>query len=100
MTIEEIEMRKVVKEMLSDVGINRETLKQMVKDILNEKIDKAIVDAMHETSGGTTIKDKINNYVAKHVYDCSFRQDFRNEVQQAVHRQLQDFRIDVEITRR
>lgn len=37
MTTEEIEMRKVVKEMLSDVGINRETLKQAVKDILEER---------------------------------------------------------------
>lgn len=99
MTTEEIEMRRGIKEMLSDVGINRETLKQAVKDILEEKINKAIVDAMHETSGGSTVKDKINDYVARHVRSFSFDAEFRSEVEKAVKKEMQDFRISVEIKR-
>lgn len=99
MTVEEIEVRKVVKEMLSDVGINREMLKQAVKDILEEKINKAIVNAMHETSGGTTVKDKIQDYVARRVHSFSFDDEFRNEVEKAVKKEMQNFRISVEIKR-
>lgn len=97
MTVEEIEMRKVVKEMLSDVGINRETLKQAVKDILEEKINKAIMASMHETAGGTTFAEKLENYARNYVNSWQFREAHRELVKDTIKEELQGFRINVEI---
>lgn len=99
MTMEEIEMRKVIKEMLSDVGINRETLKQAVKDILEEKINKAIIASMHETNGGTTFAEKLENYARKYINTRVFEEEYREYVKKAIKEELKDFRIKVEIKR-
>ena len=48
MTVEEIELRKILTQMLADAGINRETLKDLVYQILDEKIDKAINNAENQ----------------------------------------------------
>lgn len=99
MTIEEIEMRKVIKEMLSDVGINRETLKQAVKDILEEKINKAIKDALHETKYGATISKKLENYARDCVNSWQFKEAHRELIKAAIKDELKDFRISVDISK-
>lgn len=48
MTIEQIELRKMLTQMLADNGINRETIVDFVKEIVNEKVEKAIYRTVHE----------------------------------------------------
>ena len=91
MTTEEIEMRKVIKGMLSDVGINRETLKQMAKDVLEEKINKAIDNAMHETSGGDTVEEKLETYARNYICSWEFQNSLKALVKNAI--KVQDVRI-------
>lgn len=50
MTVEQIELRKILTQMLADNGINRETLKDMVREILDEKVEKAVHDVVHQTN--------------------------------------------------
>lgn len=42
MTVEQIELRKILTQMLADNGINRETIKGFVEEIVSEKVDRAI----------------------------------------------------------
>lgn len=42
MTVEQIELRKILSQMLADNGINRETLKEMVNEVLEEKVERAV----------------------------------------------------------
>lgn len=95
MTSEEIEMRKVIKEMLSDVGINRETLKQMAKDVLEEKINKAIDNAMHETPGGDTLEKKLEIYACNYIYSWEFQESPKALVRAAI--KVQDVKILVNV---
>ena len=37
MTIEQVELRKILSQMLADNGVNRETIIPFVKDVLQEK---------------------------------------------------------------
>lgn len=53
MTIEEIELRKILTQMLADVGINRETLKDFVREIIEDKVEKSIDTIVAQTSPGT-----------------------------------------------
>ena len=48
MTIEQIELRKMLSQMLADNGINRETIVDFVKEIVEEKVEKAIYRTVHE----------------------------------------------------
>lgn len=48
MTIEQIELRKMLTQMLADNGINRETIVDFVKSIVEEKVEKAIYRTVHE----------------------------------------------------
>ena len=41
MTVEQIEIRKILNQMLADNGINRETIKDIIKECLDERVDKA-----------------------------------------------------------
>lgn len=50
MTVEQIELRKILTQMLADNGINRDTIVDFVKGIVDEKVDKAITQMMHETN--------------------------------------------------
>lgn len=70
MTVEEIELRKILNQMLADNGINRETLKTMVNDIMEEKINKAIKQALAEKD---TTADNIQKFV-----EIAVENHFRN----------------------
>ena len=63
MTVEQIELRKILTQMLADAGINRETIKDFVKEIIGEKIDKSIDTIVAQTSpnaNATRIKSRID----------------------------------------
>ena len=49
MTVEQIELRKILTQMLADNGINRETIKGFVEEIVSEKVDRAIDRIIHES---------------------------------------------------
>lgn len=51
MKVEEIAIRQEVRQMLSEAGINKNTMKEMVKDVLHEELEKAIKQSLNETFG-------------------------------------------------
>lgn len=61
MTIEQIELRKILSQMLADNGINRETLKEMVNEILDEKVEKAVSQVLKEGNIKGIVEGKIDN---------------------------------------
>ena len=67
MTIEEIELRKLLTQMLADNGINRETITDFVKDAISDKIDKAIKNVIHTTNLDNTISHYIKQEISKDI---------------------------------
>lgn len=61
MTVEQIELRKILSQMLADNGINRETLKEMVNAILDEKVEKAISQVLKEGNIKGIVEGKTDN---------------------------------------
>lgn len=68
MTVEQIELRKILTQMLADNGINRETLKDFVREIIEEKIEKSIDDIVNQTSS-VDMNNAINRRVDKFIND-------------------------------
>lgn len=48
MKVEEIALRQEVRQMLSEAGINKTVLKQLVRDVIDEEVNKAIKRAIAE----------------------------------------------------
>ena len=61
MTVEQIELRKILSQMLADEGINRETLKEMVNAILDEKVEKAVSQVLKEGNIKGIVEGKTDN---------------------------------------
>lgn len=73
MTVEQIELRKILTQMLADNGINRETIVDFTKGIIEEKVDKAIDRVIAQTNMNslidTIIRTDIRNQVHNEVSD-------------------------------
>lgn len=87
MTVEQIELRKILTQMLADNGINRETIKGFVEDIVSEKVDRAIDRIIHETN--------MDSLIARQVQD-TIRTTISDEVRWNVRRVLGSVSISIE----
>lgn len=87
MTIEQIELRKILTQMLADNGINRETIMNFVKEIVNEKVEKAISRTVHEVD--------INGMVRSTVRETTKRA-LQEEVSRKVRSTLSSVSISLE----
>lgn len=67
MTIEQVELRKILTQMLADNGINRETIIPFVKDIISEKVDIAVNRIVHETNLSGMVENTIQREITKAV---------------------------------
>ena len=87
MTVEQIELRKILTQMLADNGINRETIKGFVEKIVSEKVDRAIDRIIHETN--------MDSLIARQVQD-TIRTTISDEVRWNVRRVLGSVSISIE----
>lgn len=87
MTVEQIELRKILNQMLADNGINRETIKGFVEEIVSEKVDRAIDRIIHETN--------MDSLIARMVQD-TIRTTISDEVRWNVRRVLGSVSISIE----
>lgn len=87
MTVEQIELRKILTQMLADNGINRETIKGFVEEIVSEKVDRAIYRIIHETN--------MDSLIARMVQD-TIRTTISDEVRWNVRRVLGSVSISIE----
>ena len=67
MTIEQIEVRRLISQMLADNGINRETIMPFVKEVINEKVDVAAKRIAEETNLFDMVKNIIRQEIAEAV---------------------------------
>ena len=87
MTVEQIELRKILTQMLADNGINRETIKGFVEEIVSEKVDRAIDRIIHETN--------MDSLIARQV-QYTIRTTISDEVRWNVRRVLGSVSISIE----
>ena len=48
MTIEQIAIRQEVRQLLNEAGINKNTMKEIVNEVISEELSKAVKHVMHE----------------------------------------------------
>jgi len=48
MTVEQIAIRQEIRQLLGEAGINKNTMKDLVKEVIDEELTKAVKQVMHE----------------------------------------------------
>ena len=63
MQVEEMALRSEIRQMLNEAGFNRNTLKDEVKSVLKEEIEKAVKQAVNETDFDGYVKQTANSII-------------------------------------
>ena len=97
MTIEQIEIRKILSQMLADNGINRETIKDIVKECIDERIEKTL-KRLYALSDGdfASIDARIQNAIDRLVRDELEKQS-RDAVRSEVRQLFSKISVNVEL---
>lgn len=93
MRVEDIVIRQEVRQMLNEAGINKSTLKDMVKEVLQEEVSKACKQAVNESNADSVIARKINDNFGKIVREAT-----RDEIRERVRGIFDRMTISIDIT--
>lgn len=77
---EEIALRMEIRQMLSEAGINRNTLKDMAKDVLYQEIGKQVRQAMNETYVVQLVRDNMKTYMFRDIIKDAVREQVSKSV--------------------
>lgn len=89
MTVEQIEIRKILTQMLADAGINRETLKDIVCQVIEEKADNAANTALHQIN----LDKKVD-----HMWESYIKNEIQSAAKAAISEKIKCYFTDIRVT--
>ena len=92
MTVEQIAVRQEVRQILNEAGINRNTMKDIVNQVIAEELNKAVRQVMYEMDLDTLIRTKTNGSLQDAV-----RKELRESIDKRVNGVFNSMRISVDI---
>lgn len=88
----EIALRQEIRQMLNEAGINKNTLKDMAKEVMTECMEKAIAQAFHEKDIPKMLERRTEN-VLNNASTEIVRQEIRKQISCIFHNISVDIRI-------
>ena len=79
MTVEQIAIRQEIRQMLNEAGINKNTMKDLVNEVIYEEMTKAVKQVMHEMDIDTVIHNKTSGSLQDAV-----RKELRDSIDQRI----------------
>lgn len=92
MTVEQIAIRQEIRQMLTEAGINKNTMKDLVNEVIYEEMTKAVKQVMHEMDIDTIIHNKTNGSLQEAV-----RKELRASIDDRVRGVFNRMMITVDI---
>lgn len=85
MRVEEIAMRQEIRQLLSEAGLNRESIRQLAEQVLKEEVEKQVKHVFNSTNTAHLIRKQFDTY------------EFRDAMKNAVAREIREqIRISVD----
>ena len=81
MRVEEIALRQEIRQMLSEVGLDKNSLYEMAKEVLQEEIAKQVKNALNQNNVDSIIRSKVSSYELKEL----LRQAIKAEVKDVIN---------------
>lgn len=89
MRVEEIALRQEIRQMLNEIGINKNTLYEMAKEVMQEEIERQVKNVLSQNSINGIVYSKLNTY--------EFRELMREAVRKEIS-ELVNISIDAKVT--
>ena len=93
MKVEEMVLRSEIRQMLNEAGFNRNTIKQMVKesidDIVKNQVNQVLMERK-EKDLGKVVEDYIDNKLHRQIQNCAI-----DVIRQKL--QWMDFKVNVQV---
>lgn len=93
MTVEQIAIRQEVRQLMSEAGINKNTMQDIVREVISEEMTKAVRQVMHEMDIDTIIRNKATGSLQD-----SIRKELRDSIDQRVKGVFSRMQISVDVT--
>lgn len=92
MTVEQIAIRQEIRQLLTEAGINRNTMKDLVKEVIEEELTKAVRQVMQEMNLMGAINQATNGNLQKLV-----REELRAAINTRVNGYFNKINVSVDI---
>ena len=92
MTVEQIAIRQEVRQLLNEAGINKNTLKDIVREVIDEEMTKAVRQVMHEMD----LEDRINKTANGNLQKL-IKEELRASIDKKVNGVFNRMSVDVHI---
>jgi transcriptional regulator of met regulon len=93
MTVEQIAIRQEVRQLMNEAGINKNTMQDIVREVISEEMTKAVRQVMHEMDIDTIIRNKATGSLQD-----SIRKELRDSIDQRVKSVFSRMIISVDVT--
>lgn len=80
MRVEEIALRQEIRQMLSEVGLDKTSLHEMAKEVLKEEIAKQVKNALNQSNINGIVYSKVNSYELREMMREAIKQEVRDAV--------------------
>ena len=92
MTAEQIALRQEVRQLLNEAGINRNTLQDIVREVIEEELAKAVRQVMQEMNLTGVINQATNGNIQKVV-----REEIKTAIDRRVNGYFNKINVNVDI---
>ncbi len=93
MTVEQIAVRQEIRQLLNEAGINKNTMKDIVREVINEELTKAVRQVMHEMNLEDRIYKSANGNLQEAIRK-ELRASIDNKVNGVFNRMLVNVSIE------
>lgn len=84
MRVEEIALRQEIRQMITEAGINKNTIREMVNLVMGEEVEKQIKNMLNQTNMNALMHTKVNSYEFRELLREAIRQEVREAIKISV----------------
>ena len=90
MRVEEIALRQEIRQMLSEVGLNKNTMYKMAKEVLSEEIEKQVKNVVNQNNVNGILRSKISSYELRELLREAIKREVRDAIKITVEVKAED----------
>ena len=90
MRVEEIILRQEIRQILSEAGLDKNTLHEMAKSVLQEEIAKQVKNAINQSNITTMAKSSIRSYELKELLKDAIKQEVSSAIKLSIDVRVED----------
>lgn len=84
MRVEEIALRQEIRQMITEAGINKNTIREMVNLVMGEEVEKQVKNMLNQTNINALMYSRVNSYEFRELLREAIRQEVKDVIKISV----------------